>query len=163
MTSLYEISADLKAAFDAIYYDETSGQIVGWEDLEMLTAEFNAKVENTACYLKNLKAEAAGIEAEEMALRRRRIAKEKKIKWLERYLSECLLFNGREEFETPRCRVSFRRSKQVNIIDEEKLPTAFVKIKEVRQPDKLMIKESLAAGVDIPGAELVENRNIQIK
>ena len=163
MTSLYEISADLKAAFDAIYYDETSGQIVGWEDLERLTSEFNAKVENTACYLKNLKAAASDIEAEEMALRRRRIAKEKKIKWLERYLSDCLLFSGREEFETPRCRVSFRKSKQVNIIDAEKLPEAFVKVKEVRQPDKLLIKDSLAAGVDIPGAELVENRNIQIK
>lgn len=163
MTSLYEITAEMQAAFDALHYDELTGAISGWEAFEGVAADFNAKVENTACYLKNLKAEAGDIEAEEMALRRRRIAKEKKIKWLERYLSDCLLFSGREEFETPRCRVSFRRSKQVNIIDAEKLPAAFVKIKEVRQPDKLLIKESLAAGVDIPGAELVENRNIQIK
>ena len=58
-------------------------------------------------------------------------------------------------------KLSFRTSTAVNIIDECKIPNQYVKVET--SIDKMALKKDLQAGMVIEGAELVTNRNLQIR
>lgn len=162
MRALYEINAEILSCLD-----QETGEIIDAEKLESLQLERSEKIEAVACYVKNLTSEANAIKEEEKALAERRKAKEKKIDGLRDYLKFAL--DG-SKFETAKVNVSFRNSAACEITDEEKLlfylenmgldncieyQPAKIKKSEVGK----LIKE----GREIPGAQMVERQNIQIK
>lgn len=58
--------------------------------------------------------------------------------------------------------ITWRKSKAVEITDDKAVPDIY----RIPQPDKIDkagINRALKSGVEIPGAELVEKENIQIK
>lgn len=63
--SLYEISADFLKALDGLEVDEETGEIMNFDAVEALDAQFEDKAESVACYIKNLSAFAADLKAEE--------------------------------------------------------------------------------------------------
>lgn len=163
MTNLYEITENYLQAFETIKIDPDTGELCGMDKLEELGGQLQDKLEATACYIKNTRALIDDIKAEEEALAKRRKAHESRILWLADYLANNLTAAGYGEFETPKCRCSFRKSTVVQITDETKLPTEYIKVVETRRPDKTALGKALKAGAEIPGAELIVNQNLQIK
>lgn len=163
MMTLYQIRNEIIDALDAAVDPET-GEITAsdaFENLDALQLAFEEKAENTACYIKNLDAEAKAIREEEKALAARRRSLENRAERCKSYLQFCL--NG-EKFSTPRCAVSFRHNKSV-VVDENRLfdiPDQYLRYKEP-EVDKKAVSEALKAGQDVPGCSLVESVSMIIK
>ena len=123
-----------------------------------------SKIENIALFTRNkLRADAAEIKSKEEVLAKRRKAKENKAQWLEDNIKQSLLANGDKRIETAKIYITFRKSVSVNVFDLDKLDKEFLLVKTQVSPDKKALSEALKLGLLIPGAELVENNNLQIK
>jgi seryl-tRNA synthetase len=161
--SLYELTHELTSAMNGLEIDEETGEINGIERLEAVEADFDAKAEAVALYIKDTEATAEAIKAEADKLTERRKQAEKKAAGLKDYLTACMEKVGRHKMETPRCSVSFRKSEQTNILDEALIPAEYKTVKVTETVNKTDIKKAIKAGAEIPGAELVTCNNIQIK
>lgn len=145
MQRLFEISQDFEALFDqydAIQemefeknedgsYIDDDGKIINpdvtraellqaWFDtLEGIEEEFNFKAENTAQYIKSLKAEAAAIKAEEDKLKKRRQSYSRKIDGMTIYLKNCMEQMGIKKIDMPKARITIRKNTpSLKIMDE---------------------------------------------
>lgn len=162
--TLYEIDKNIEALVNTV--DPDTGEITVDNDmLDALLMERDAKIENIACYIKNLAAEAKAIKEEEMALSARRKTTEKKAERLKDYLTYAL--QG-EKFQTAKCAVSFRKSSAVEVDDcfVEWAQTSgneeFLRYKEP-EVNKTAVKERLTGGEELEFARLVQNTSISIK
>lgn len=151
---LYEID---EAILNCI--DLETGEVIDTEQLDKLTMEREAKLENVACWIKELKAEAEALKAEKMAFAKRQQVAENKMESLKKYLAYAL--NG-QAFKTTRASVTFRKSQSVEIADIYKLDESYLRYKEP-EADKTAIKEAIKAGQTVAGATLVENTSVIIK
>ena len=170
MATLYEINQNIDAVLGSdLQAEETltdveTGEVISvGQLLDGLEMDFKEKIDNIACYIKNLTADIEAIKAEEKNLADRRKVKENKIESLKRYLSDGLTMAGYQKFETARCALSFRKSKQVEIQEGTELPAEYITTKIVEQADKKALKEAIEAGEIIDGVSIVEKSNIQIK
>lgn len=154
MATLYEIE---QAIMDCV--DMETGEIIDIDRLDQLQMDRDTKIENIALYIKNLLSDVAGIKAEKDNLAQRQKVAENKANSLKRYLSGYL---AGQKFSTARVAISFRKSESVNIEDITAIPEEYLKYKDP-EPDKTAIKSMLKSGKKVPGAELVQNQNIQIK
>lgn len=154
MASLYEIE---EAILDCV--DMETGEIIDIEKLSKLEMDRDVKIENTALYIKNLLSDAEQIREEEKRLADRRKVCENKARSLKEYLSGYLCG---EKFKTPRVAISFRKSESVDVKDVWMIPVEYLKPRDP-DADKTAIKAALKAGKKVPGAELIQNQNIQIK
>ena len=151
---LYEID---QAILNCI--DLETGEIIDTEQLDKLTMEREAKMENIACWIKELKAEAEALKAEKMAFAKRQQVAENKMESLKKYLAYAL--DG-QAFKTTRASVTFRKSQAVEIADIYKLDENYLRYKEP-EADKTAIKEAIKQGKTVAGATLVENTSVIIK
>ena len=153
--TLYEIDSAIMACIDS-----ETGEIIDPAKLEALQMQRERKIENVALWVKNLKALTSAIKAEKDALAEREAIHKAKIESLSKWLLGAL--DG-AKFETPKVSISFRNSEAVEITDESAIPTEYIREKVQTAPDKAAIKEALKSNFQIPGAMLVQNKNIQIK
>lgn len=162
--TLYEIDKSIEQLVNAVD-PETGELLVDNDALDALMMERDGKIENIACFIKNLTADAKALKDEEAALAERRKAAEKKAERLKDYLTYVL---GGEKFQTVKCAVSFRKSQTVEI-DEgftawaEKTGNDNLLRYKVPEANKVAIKALLAQGADIPCARLTQNTSITIK
>lgn len=158
---LYEIDDALAALVNE------DGEIADFEAFEALQMEREQKIENVACWYKNLLSDAAALKAEEQALAERRKSAESKAEWLKGYLARAL--DG-QKFETARVKCGWRKSTAVEYTVDE---ATFIEwAREARNdllsykppvPDKKAIKAAIEAGEEILLAGMVERNNITIK
>lgn len=156
---LYEID---QAIIDL--FDPETGECLDEEALESLQIERDKKIENIACWIKDLNADAAAIREEEKSLADRRRTMENKSENLKQYLSRFMGIG--ERYSSARCAVSWRRSTKVNVDINElyKDPRSEnYLLYHDPEPNKTAINEAIKAGFDVRGAELVESQNLQIK
>ena len=164
---LYELTNDYLALMQAIDNDELPEEAIA-DTLEAITAGIEEKADSIACLLKNLDAECKAIKAEEERLAERRKAKEKSHERIKQYLSETLQRAGLDEIETARNRITFRKSETVEIAEEVFISWARLNRDDLLtyaepKANKTEIKKALKDGIEIVGAELRINQNIQIK
>lgn len=155
MASLYEIDYEIMNCIDF-----ETGEVVDVEKLTSLQMEREHKIEGVALWVKNLKADAAAYKAEKDAFAEREKKAKNKAESLKKWLTNAL--NG-EKLETNRVAVSFRKSKVVEVLDDSKIPDSYMTEIITVTPDKKGIREAIEYGFDVPGCELVERNNIQIK
>ncbi len=69
---------------------------------------------------------------------------------------------GIERISSPTITLSFRKSEGIEITEESAIPVAYL---EPQPPkvSKTKIKEAIKAGIAVPGAELVQRQNLQIR
>ena len=157
---LYEIE---NAILECI--DMETGEIIDIDRLNELQMERESKIENVACWIKDLKAEAEAIKAEKMALAKRQQVAENKAESLKNWLAYAL--DGRK-FSTARCAVSFRKSEVVEVTPEglENLMRAgndeFLTYAEPK-PNKTALKQALKDGLSVDGVRLTQNTSTIIK
>lgn len=155
--TLYEINDQIKNAIE-LGFDPETGEILDESALEQLQLDRNEKVENICLFIKDLKAEAAALDAEKKNLDARATVAKKKADSLSRYLQTML--DG-EKFKTARCSVSYRKTSAVIVDDENELPELCVRIR--KEPNKTAIKDYINAGVSVPGAHIEERQSMIIK
>jgi hypothetical protein len=164
---LYELTNDYLSLLEAIDNDEIPEEAIA-DTLESITACIEEKADSIACALKNLDAECIAIKAEETRLAERRKAKERAYERIKQYLSETLQRAGLDKIETARNKISFRKSESIEI-DEELFIIWARKHRDdlltysAPKVNKSEVKKALKSGVEIVGAELRINQNIQIK
>lgn len=157
--SIYEIDDSIMSLVDM-----ETGEIEDEKRYDELQMERTKKVENIACYYKNLIAEADAIKEEEVNLTRRRKAIENKAERIKNLLVYAL--NG-DKFESPKVRCSYRKSKSVQVDDgfvawAEEHADDLLTYKEPT-PNRTAIKAALADGREIEHAEIVTNESLQVK
>ena len=156
---LYEID---NAILDCI--DLETGEVIDTERLDALQMERDAKIENVALWIKDLKAEAEAIKAEKMALAERQRVAESKAESLKNWLAYAL--DG-QKFSTARCAISFRKTEKVEISDVGmirlmKEHDELLTYKDP-EPNKTAIKQALKDGLTVQGVQLVQNMSTIIK
>lgn len=171
--NLYEIDAALVEALEKGYYEEFISED-GEFDEEGFTAYLNelkmaqdAKLENLACFIKNIEAEAKAIKDEEAALAARRKTKELKVQRLKDYLQGFMQFKELNSFESARCKVSFRKSTKLDVTDNDKVKAWAEQhdLLRYKEPElmKTEITKLLKDGEEIDGCRLIEVKNLQLK
>ena len=153
--NLYEINSQI---LDCI--DPETGEVMDIDRLEALNMAKAEKVDNVACWVKNLEADVVAFEAQEKAFADRKAAAKRKIDSLKHYLTDAL---GGQNFSSDRCTVSFRRSKAVSVLDEAAVPAEYMTEKITCTPNKTAIAALLKTGAAVPGCELVERVNPSVK
>ena len=119
------------------------------------------KLEGTACYVRELKAEADAIKAEEERLAKRRKALENKSERLKNYMMPALEAMG-GKVKGVMASVRIGKSQAVTVFDLDALPDAFKRVVTKVDPDKVALKKALKAGEDIPGAALEDRHSVVI-
>lgn len=152
--NLYEIDSAIMNCVDA-----ETGEIIDTEALEDLEIARDQKIENIACWIKNLTSDAKALKEEKDNLTARQKAAENKAASLKEFLSSYL--NG-EKFKTAKVAISYRKSDSVVVAENAILPEEFLKYAEPT-PDKVGLKAALKSGKEISGVTLVTSQNIQIK
>jgi hypothetical protein len=140
------------------------------DTLESITGDFDQKVDNIACLVKNLKAQSMAIKEEIKSLRGRANQKDKTIDSLLEYLKTNMILLEKHAVETPRNKITIKKNPQsVEIQNEEEFVTwAYEEYPDLLDflpptPNKKHIKEALKNGENIPYAQLVSKERIEIK
>ena len=160
MMKLYEID---NAILECV--DLETGEIIDPNKLSSLQMERDAKIENVACWIKDLKAEAEAIKQEKQALAERQKVAENKAESLKKWLAYAL--DG-QKFSTSKCAVSFRKTEAVEVTPDglNALMHGHDELLKYRdpEPDKAAIKNAIKNdGLNVQGIQLVQNVRTIIK
>jgi len=159
---LYEID---QAIMDLV--DPETGEIADWEAFAQLQMERDRKIENVACWYKNLMADVNAIKAEEKALEERRKAIEqqanRKLEFLERALCG-------QKFQTARCSITFRKTTSVALSDEAAAiewakANGREDLLKITAPtiNKTELAKVLKNKIAVPGAEISNGLSMGVK
>ena len=157
--TIYEINEQILNCIDP-----ETGEIIDIDKLNELELERDAKIENVACWIKELKAEAEAIKTEKQTLAERQRVAENKAESLKKWLAYAL--QG-EKFKTAKCSVSFRKTESVEVTDEG-LSNLMKEHDELLtykapEPNKTAIKQALKDGLSVEGVQLIQNTSTIIK
>ncbi len=165
MDSLYKINKAYENALNNFTVDEETGEILYFNDKELikLDDDYRVKVDNIACYIKDLQALSNGIKAEKTALEDRLKANDKKIETLKNYVANSLEMRVINKIETARNKLSLRKSTSLIVEDEKLVPRKYINKAVTEKIDKKAITEVIKSGKSVKGCYLQENMNLQIK
>lgn len=166
MSRLYEITSEYRELIELIENGDIPEEAID-DTLEGIVGEFEAKIDNIACIVKNMRSLCEDIKAEVNTLMKRKQAKEREIERLEAYISRAMEAMGKASVETARNKLSFRRSEGLRVTDEE----ALLKWAKENAPDAVSVSEKvstaaikeLARTTNVPFAVIETRRNLQIK
>ena len=168
--TLYDIDAQIAAldgaAEDDMLIDAEPGELISVSQaLDALRMERETKLENVACWVKNLSAEADAIREEENRLIKRRKAAETKAARLKAWLLAAMTREDgtTEKLKTGRVSISVKRNPPSTVVDDALLPSTYKVAKITYQANKELIKRELLAGGEVPGAHLEYGRSVIIK
>lgn len=113
--------------------------------------ERDQKIEGMCCYIKNKLAEAEAIDAEANTLSHRSGVIRKEVERCKAYLAGALYG---EKFETPRCKITWRKSEICNVLNIEAVPQEYLRTKVTVDADKTAIKKAIKAGAEVPVLKL---------
>ena len=158
--TIYEIDNEIMNCVDM-----ETGEVIDTDKLNDLQMERDAKIENVACWIKELKAEAEAIKNEKQALADRQRVAENKAESLKNWLAYAL--NG-EKFKTAKCSISYRNSESVEVTEEglEALMREHEDLLTYKtpEPNKKAIKDAIKNdGLTVTGVQLVQKTSTIIK
>ena len=158
--TIYEIDNNIMNCIDM-----ETGEVIDTDKLNDLQMERDAKIENVALWIKELKAEAEAIKNEKQALADRQRVAENKAESLKNWLAYAL--NG-EKFKTAKCSISYRNSESVEVTEEglEALMRDHEDLLTYKspEPNKKAIKDAIKNdGLTVAGVQLVQKTSTIIK
>ena len=151
--NLYEIDNQILECIDA-----ETGEIFDYEKFEALNLEKDEKIENVLLWLKNLKAQAAALQAEKLNFAQRQKVCENRINSIEKYITAYL---GGEKWESAKVKASFRKSESLEISESAVIPEAYTTYEP--KIDKTGLKQAIKEGQTLDGITIQTNLNLQIK
>jgi hypothetical protein len=160
--NLYEVTAFQN--FIEKIAEENEGEIPEhlFQQLVEKETESIQQIEGLCKYLRNLELGVDMCTAEIKRILTMTNKAQKRMDSIKKYLLPYVAKHKKIEAGT--FTLSTRKSESVNIIDKEKIPINYrTVIPETWNPDKKLIKDDIKKGVIVPGAELQEKDNLQIK
>ena len=166
---LYEIADTYRAFMAAVDAGEIPEDAVA-DTLNGIEGEFDQKVDNIACLIKELRLEAQAIKEEADNLYVRQKQKQARADWLARYLQANMQATGNGKIETARNRITIKKNPvSCKILDEDTV-LGFLQLhgmadcyKQETTIKKRELLMRLKDGDEIPGAELDVSERIEIK
>lgn len=161
--SLYNIEKQYLQLVDAIM--EAEGEITPEQSLELAITEQELQTKST-CYayiIKGIESDNNAIDAEMKRLKALKDRNNKTIERLENNVQTAMNLFGITEIKSPTLKINFRKSESVEISQEVLIPNEYMTEKVVRTPNKALIKDAIKNGLDVQGASLVVNQNLQIR
>jgi len=160
--SLYKITQKQQELFDFIL--EADGEITPdvEESLKINAENFETKARGYIWMIKKLESENVTISNELERLKRIEKRNDKLIDRLKESMKMALeIFGESQKVDT--FTLSLRKSKSIEIIDAELVPEAYRVVKTTETINKTEIKKAIESGINVPGATIKENQNLQIK
>lgn len=150
--------------------EETGGEITPEieEDLAIRRENWEDKAHSYTKLILKLESDIETASAELKRIQDLKKTKENTLKRLKTSLRDSLMIFGRPDaksgvmrYETPLFKLSIRTSNAVEIIQDLDIPDEYWVVK--KEISKTLISTALKDGVEVPGAKMVENKNLQIK
>ena len=157
MATLYELTGQFLDIYNLDLDDETKQDTldsIDWNE------DYENKVEGYIKVIKNLDADIEARKNEIDRLKKLNDADKAKKDRMKSTLEESMELTGYDRVDTTLFKVSFRRSKAVEV-DMVLLPDEYKKVEY--KADKTALKRLLTDGKEIAGATLVENKNLSIR
>lgn len=167
--TLYELTQEQQYLYDLLANGEAidmeTGEIdpVVEEQLKINNEQIDEKIKAWGIVCKQLQADAKMLKDEEEAISIRRKRAERHAELVKNRLENQMILLGKLQFKDTKVDISFRKSKKVEITNEELLPEEYLSVKTTITPAKTLIMSALKEGKEVQGATLVETQNIQIK
>lgn len=160
---LYQLSAEYQRVLDKIENtDEITPELM--DELNAIHESTENKILSKTSIVKSLEAEAEAIEKaiQEMCQRGDSLIKKAKIirEEIKREMELCHLEKAKNPYHEVRILLN---NPKVDDIDENLLPSTYIKEKIFRLVDRMNILRDLKAGKEIPGARLVRETRLQIR
>lgn len=161
MNSLYLISTDLRELLNSIAKND--GEITTEQEQQLFITQEQLEVKgiNYALVIRECDATVTAIDAEIERLTKLKSKPQNLAKKLKENISGAMQEFGVEKIESDLIKLSFRKSEAVEVFDESLLAENYYKYSP--SIDKTAIKTAIKSGVDVQGARLVTNQNLQIK
>lgn len=157
MSNLYDISAQYASFLAAVESGEIPDEAIE-DTLSGLDGELDEKIDNIACIIKQLNAEADAIKAEKDVLAERQQIKVHKADRLKDYIRQAMALADKKKIETARNCISIGKPTPRAMITNldvlrstESVWKPYDYSKETNV-DKNKLKEILQAGTIVPGA-----------
>ena len=162
MTSLYELSSDLKELQEIDFIDTEAEQI---EKIKAIIKEQIAiKGTGIIAVVRNLEADTDVIKSEIKRLQDLKKSKENKIENLKKYTKECLEEADIKKLSTSLGNISIRKLPgSVEVLEEDSIPAEYKKEVVTVTVDKKSILADLKEGVVVPGVALKSGTSLSIK
>lgn len=163
--SLYTAAEDLAPLLDQI--DPETGEMS--EELGTALSKFEGKSKAVTAYILNEEATADAIDEAIKKLEAKAIAHRKRSDYFRAYLRDnmkrCGMTLISADDGTFTAKLHPARDESVEIFDPKQIPLAYLREPKppAPAPDKNRIKESLKAGLDVPGARIIKKDRLEIR
>lgn len=162
MKKLYEITGQLSQLQEMIDNGQPLDELA--DTLDMLNLEFDAKIDGCLKVVTNLSAEAEMLKVEAAALAERKRSAEAQVESLKRYIKDCMAKAGVSKAGGIKQATLTKPRKMLHIIDETKIPAAYIEEVVTIKVDKKAIEAKLKADELVEGAELIDQEpSLRIK
>ena len=168
MPALHDIEHEIGNLFSALEdlepeeVEERMPALLSYAD--MLAAQEASKADGIAFAIRRENAGIQFLKDEEQRLRVRRQAKERALGRFREHLLQVMTIHGIKKIKGDKSTLSLREDKRVVIeCNPQELPNPYVEQRIDWVPDKRLIKDALAAGIEVPGARLEVSKSVQIR
>ncbi len=160
--TLYRAAHDLKELLDQV--DPDTGEFP--EGMESARAIVATKGASVAAYILNTEAMLAAVTARAKELQEQAKRHARRVEWLRQYLAENMAETGVLQISGGdfTAKLERERDASVEVFQPELLPLDYMREIPARQePDKTLIKKSIADGFDVPGARIIKRDRLILK
>ncbi len=144
-----DLTPEQRAAMSA-YLDELAGQEAD-------------KVDAFGSFIRVESARAEACKKEAQRLANKAKTAEGRIAYLKHLYLCTMQSNGLKKVQGGAYTLSIREADSVDVTDVTSLPDIYIRRKETVEPDKVVLREALKGGIEIPGAVLVKTQSLQVR
>lgn len=164
MSALFELAAEFRALADKLNDSDLDQETIS-DTLDGASGDLEEKIINTAKYYRNIEADADKIEEAAKAMLARAKTLRTHSGHIKTYLQSNLERAGLQKVNSPWFVVTLAQNQEAVTVDDETLiprdyfkevPVSFVL-------DKLMVKQAMKDGYEVPGARLTRGTSLRIK
>ena len=161
--SIFNIGNELQLIINEII--ESGGEITPETEnaLMIKESELSEKSIKYGYVIKAMEYDVSTIDEEIKRLGAIKKVRNNTIERLKNVLSETMQNFDVPEIATPTLKINFRKSQSVEILDEDLIDKQFKTVKVTTSINKTEIKKAIKSGQVVVGADLKDNKNIQIK
>lgn len=163
--NLFQIAAEYRAITDVLMDTQADTQAIA-DTLEAERWPLEVKARNYGFVIRNLQATAEAIKEAEAQMAARRKAFENRAQYMLDRLKLGMEIAGVQKIECPEFSISIKKNPEsVDIYESGLIPASFMRQAEPPPPtpDKTAIKNALKAGLEVPGAKLVQATRLEVK
>lgn len=165
MTTIHDLSAEWLAVLDMAEDPDVDEQAIR-DTLEGIEGEIEAKADNYAVIINELKADAEKLKAEETRIANRRRGLENRAEYLKRVLTEVMYLTGKTKFKTALYSFGIQKNPPTVVIDTadlDAIPKEYLVYSDPTINKKQMLVD-MRSGKDLDGiAHLAQGESLRIR